>query len=166
MKQLTLLLTLMFALSLPVGAFAMSHGGSGHDHGSKASKKSATDAHGTQGAHDQMVLVGVATVDGVKGEAHLNDVEAAMKRAGMEATHHLMIMFMDVKSGKPITEGRVAAKVTLPDGTSGDPVRLIGMDGHFGADIPLKQKGEYTFEVGTRLPDDKTRQFTFKHQLQ
>lgn len=165
MKRFTFILTLVFALGLPLGAFAMSHGGSSHDHGAKNEKKMDHSAHGAHGDHGEMIMIGDLTVDGVKGAAHLNDVGEAMKKAGMDATHHLMVMFMDVKTGKPITEGRAAAKITAPDGTTGNAVRLIGMEGHFGADIALKQKGEYTFEVGTKLPDGKSRQFTFKHAV-
>jgi hypothetical protein len=39
------------------------------------------------------------------------------------------------------------------------------MDGHFGADIVLPEKGKYLFKVGTKLPDGKTRQYEFGYTL-
>ncbi len=151
-KAIALLLTAAFVATSFAPAFARS----AHDHG---------HGHGAAG-HEEMIMVGEKVVDGVRGEAHLNDVEAEMKRAGMPMTHHFMIAFEDEGSKQAITEGRVALRVTSPDGNTSNPVRLIGMDGHFGADITLSQKGEYAFEVGSRLPDDKTRQFEFTYVIE
>ncbi len=89
-----------------------------------------------------------------------------MKKAGMPMTHHFMIAFEDHMSNEAITEGKVALRVTGPDGNTGNPVRLVGMDGHFGADITLNQKGDYVFEVGSSLPDGQTRQFEFAHVVE
>jgi hypothetical protein len=164
-KRVSLLLTLLTLLSLPFSALAMNHGNSGHDHGDK--KKMDHGSHGASdmAGHENMIMIGDATVDGVKAMAHLNDVGAEMKKAGMDATHHLMIAFADAGTGKQITEGSVAAKVTGPDGKTAAPIRLVGMEGHFGADIALKQKGEYRFEIGSKLPDEKKRTFEFRHTL-
>ena len=46
-----------------------------------------------------------------------------------------------------------------PDGTVGDAIKLMGMDGHYGADITLNKKGMYHFKIGTKLPDGKKRTF-------
>ena len=40
---------------------------------------------------------------------------------------------------------------------------LVVMDGMFGADLALIEKGEYRFTVGTKLADGKKRQFVFKY---
>lgn len=157
-KRNFLAVSLFFALFLPLAtAFAVSHEHQGMDHGTMNKMD-----HGARGG---MAMLGDVTLEGVKAMAHLNDVGAAMKKAGLDATHHLMVAFADAKTGKQITEGSVAAKITGPDGKAGGPVKLVGMEGHFGADIALKQKGDYTFEVGSKLPDGKVRQFEFKHTL-
>jgi hypothetical protein len=142
-------------LLLPLTAFAASH-----EHGTMKGMD-----HGSMAKDGAMIMVGDDTEDGVKGMAHLKDVSAAMSKMGMDATHHFMVLFADVKSGKPITEGTAAVKITGPDGKAADPVRLIAMEGHFGADVVLKQKGEYSFEVGTKLPDGQKRTFEFKQTL-
>ncbi len=156
-KAMAVLIAVALLGMLPLQAMAMHHNKkSGHGHG-----------HGHDKAgHEEMVLIGEKTIDGVRGEAHLNDVKEAMKKAGMPMTHHFMILFENSATKEAITEGRVALRVTGPDGNTGNPVRLIGMDGHFGADITLEHKGEYAFEVGSRLPDDKNRQFEFTYVLE
>lgn len=164
-RRITFALALLFSLSLPLASFAASQGhGSmkGMDHGS------AKGGHEQMAGHEEMkdmTLFGEQTRAGVTAMAHIKDVGAAMKKAGMDFTHHVAIMFQDAKTGKAVTEGQVAMKVTGPDGKTGEPVKLVGMGGHFGADLALKQKGEYTFEVGTKLADGQKRQFEFKQTV-
>jgi hypothetical protein len=97
--------------------------------------------------------------------AHLNDVKAAMAKIGMKETHHFMVAFLDTASGNPVTEGTVAVKIKNPAGKEGDAIKLMGMEGHFGADIVLPEKGKYEFKVGTKLPDGKTRQYEFNYTV-
>lgn len=172
MKTLKLLLTLslMALLSLTTQALAMDHGSSpkdmdkGMDHGSmNKSMDHGKDGHMGMNMEGHMMMLGTAEVDGVTAMAHLNDVHEAMAKAGMAKTHHLMIAFEGAQ-GK-IEKGAVAVKVTRPDGTTEKPAMLMGMQGHFGVDLELKEKGTYTFEVGTKLADGKKRQFTFSHEV-
>jgi hypothetical protein len=159
-KIVAIVLTAALVAALPLVAAAQ------HDHGAKK-KKTDHSAHSSAGnadAHADMVVIGEQTVNGVKGEGHLNDVREAMARLKMKETHHFMVMFMDGK-GAHIEEGTAAVKITGPDGKEGSTIRLVAMDGHFGADVVLAQKGQYTFTVGTRLPDGQTRQFVFTHIL-
>ncbi len=163
----TAALAVLFILSIPFGALAMSHekeGHKGHDHGKMEGMKH--DAHSGMAMEGGMIMLGDRTEDGVKASAHLKDVKAAMAKMGMAETHHFMVMFMDTTTGKPIETGTVAVKIKGPKGEEGKPVELMGMDGHFGADVTLAEKGEYEFKVGTKLPDEKKRQFEFKFQAQ
>lgn len=173
-KTLVKILVAMFVVSVPVGAMAMSHDHG--DHGKKEMKIEDSgksdrkmDDHGDHGAmmmKGDMVMLGDEVQDDVKGSAHLKDVGAAMAKMGMKENYHFMIMFMDAKSGKPIEEGTVAVKITGPSGKEiGAPVELMGMQGHFGADIVLADKGEYHFKVGTKLPDGKKRQYHFHYTV-
>jgi hypothetical protein len=41
----------------------------------------------------------------------------------------------------------------------------MGMGNHFGADVALSEKGEYQFQVGSKLADGKTRQFHFSYTV-
>lgn len=166
----SLLLAILFVAALACSAMAMSHEsdmkhGSGMDHGS--GMEQGHDAHQSmqmQG-HAEMAMLGAKVEDGVEAAAHLNDVKAAMAKAGMKETHHFMVLFTDVGTGSSIETGTVALKIKGPDGQETGPISLIGMEGHFGADIVLTGKGNYEFMVGTKLPDGKTRQFSFDHQL-
>ena len=171
-KKFTFVL-LFCTLSLPLTALAATHEPAdmkGMDHGSMSSGamdhgSMAGMDHGSMAMKGDMIMLGEDTESGVKAMAHLKDVGAAMSKMGMDTTHHLMVMFADAKSGNPIEEGSAAVKITGPDGKTGEPVKLMGMGGHFGADVTLKQKGEYTFEVGSKLADGQKRTFEFKQTL-
>jgi len=166
-KNLILALTLIFTLSATLSVMAMSHEKMDH---------SSMENHGTMENHasmnhDSMEMAGDTAMLGndiqenVKAMAHLKDVQAAMAKMGMKETHHFMVMFVDSATGEPIEHGSAALKIVSPSGMESGPVKLIGMQGHFGADITLNEKGNYTFTVGTKLADGEKRQFQFTHTL-
>ena len=76
-----------------------------------------------------------------------------------------MVGFEEEGNGTMVTKGRAAVKVTGPDGQTGNAITLTSKDGIFRGDIALKQPGKYTFVVGAKLTDDKTRQFSFVYEL-
>jgi hypothetical protein len=151
----TVLLAVLLTLGLPLAALAASHEGMNHD------KMEGMD-HGGMAMEGDMLMLGEDTEEGVKAMAHLKDVKEAMGKMGMPQTHHFMVMFMDVESGKAIEAGTVAVKIKGPSGNEGEAIKLMGMQGHFGADIALSEKGVYTFNLGTKLADGKKRQFEFE----
>lgn len=104
-------------------------------------------------------MLGAHEVDGVKGVAYLNDVRKKMAKYGLKQTHHIMVTFDNVSSGEALEDGSVAVKVKGPDENISEVIKLFGMEGSFGADITLKEKGMYQFEIGTLLPDGKKRTF-------
>ncbi len=157
-KTITALLATALLAVLPLAVAAQDHG----SHGKK--KDSGTHSHADHSAaHDAMLLIGEQTVDGVEGMAHINDIRDAMAKMKMKETHHFIMMFTD-KDGA-IETGTAALKIVDPSGKEGEAVRLVAMDGHFGADIVLPEKGKYLFKVGTKLPDGKTRQYEFSYTL-
>ncbi len=189
--RLTVILASLFLLTLPMAGFAMSHGE--HDDHGKTEKmeKMDHDSHGGQKEHGSMdhdshgdhkghgdmehggmmmeggmAMLGEEVEHGVKGMAHLKDVQEAMAKMGMKETHHFMIMLMDEQSGKALEEGAVAVKIKGPDGKEGKPVKLMGMQGHFGADITMAEKGTYHFKVGSKLADGKKRQYHFHYTVE
>lgn len=163
---------IVFALALSFASTAFAAGG--HDHGQEAGKQATTDhsehGSGSQGGHagmsmsSGMVIVGSQSSKGVKGMAHLKDVREAMSGTGMNSTHHFMIAFVNEDSGAQIEQGVVALKVVDPDGKVMDAIELIGMEGHFGADVTLAKEGEYHFRLGTKLADGISRKYHF-HQV-
>ena len=156
----------------------------GHDHSSQGQEKSTAeiqhggtthDHHGqTHDMHDgqdgaaassgAMMIVGSMVSKGVKGMAHLMSVSGTLAELGMKTTHHFMITFVDEATGEKIEKGTVALKITDSDAKVGETIELIGMDGHFGADLILDMKGEYHFKLGTKLADGVKRKYHF-HQV-
>jgi hypothetical protein len=126
--------------------------------------------HGDHGAMEktrtQTIMLGEQTVDGIKAKGLLNDVGAMMAQMGKKENYHFMVMFSDAATGAAIEQGIVAAKITDPTtGQASEAIPLMGMGNHYGADVALPNKGEYKFQVGTKLTDGKTRQFQFSHTI-
>ncbi len=174
MKRMMTTMLAIALLSLPFAVTAMDH----HEHASQDKGGAEATAHhddtghaghGTRGgnaemaADGSMTMIGSQVIKGVKGMAHLNDSSATMAKMGMTTTHHLMVMFVDEATGKPIEAGKVAVKITNPDAKIRQPIELAAMDGHFGADIALAMKGEYHFRLGTKLADGEPRKFHFHY---
>lgn len=164
MKALTIniliCLTLAFCPALALAA-SDGHDHGGHDQGAK--KESSHAGHDGMSTDGSMIIVGSQTSKGVKGMAHIKDVSAAMAKMGMKTTHHFMMAFVDEATGEQIENGTVALKITNPDAKVGETIELIGMDGHFGADVVLDMQGEYHFRLGTKLEDDKKRKYHFHY---
>jgi len=188
-KNVIFALTLLFTLSASLGALAMNHEPMEHgcstcpkkDHGSMEMKDDMTmnhekmehhssmgsmKDHGSMGMKGDMAMLGNDIKQNVKAMAHLKDVRAAMAGMEMNQTHHFMVMLMDTETGEPIEQGSAALKIVSPSGKEGGPVKLMGMQGHFGADITLNEKGDYRFTVGTKLADGEKRQFEFAYTLE
>lgn len=157
MHKHTLVLMIVFLLALPTMVVAS------NCCPSETAATAMTHEQDSMAMHGDMIMLGAEVSNGIKGMAHLKDVRAAMSKIGMATTHHLMMMFSDVDSGEAIDQGSVAVKVTTPAGEQLKAVKLIGMQGHFGADVTLNEKGTYTFRVGTRLEDGQKRLYTFSY---
>jgi hypothetical protein len=105
-------------------------------------------------------------VDGVKATFKIMDMKEHMKSMkmempkGMKETHHIMVEFKDAKTGKPLTQGEVKVKVIAPD-KSEQTKDLMGMEGHFGGDFVMSQKGKYGIMAKFKLADGKVRSAKF-----
>ena len=167
MQKLILILSILATLiAVPVLASAHCGNCAMEDKAGSTQKQAAMHQEGHEGhsgmaASGNMLDLGTVTVKGVAAMAHMKDVRTAMAKMGMKTTHHFMIMFNDEKSGKSIEAGTVAVKITGPDGTVSEPLELMGMQGHFGADVTLDKPGEYRFQVGSKLADGTARQYEF-----
>jgi len=125
--------------------------------------------HGGHGDHSMMKMGDVAheeVVDGVKANFKVLSMKEHMKAMkmempkGMKETHHIMVEFKDVKTGKALTEGEVKVKVQGPDKAE-QTKDLMGMEGHFGADFDLSKKGKYGVMAKFQLKDGKVRSAKF-----
>ncbi len=181
MKKIILLTVLAAFVMAPASLLAMDHSKMDHskmdkstmDHGSKKSMDhNGMDHkgmdHGDMGSHGDMMMLGSEVVEGVKARVHIKDTSEAMAKMGMDHTHHLMVSFVkdgNGAEGSAIEKGKVAVKVINPDETENKPVKMMGMDGAFGADLVLKEKGMYHFYIGTKLEDGTKRQFHFHTEV-
>lgn len=173
MKRLILLTAMIALVTVPASLMAMSHKeGEKSMHGDKM-KHDKMD-HGKMD-HDAMMskgdmkMLGSEVVEGVKARVHLKDVSEAMAKMGMDHTHHLMVSFVkdaNGSEGPAIEKGTVAVKVESPDGTESKPIKMMGMEGHFGADLALQEKGMYHFRIGTRLEDGTKRMYHFHTEIE
>jgi len=113
-------------------------------------------------ATDDFIEVGTATQSGVvatvKVKAYDEEARAAMKKMGLDATHHVMVFFTEEANGKAVSGGKAAVKVQGVGDEAG-PIMLMQMGDGFGTDISIREKGLYTFEIGTKLGDGQKRQF-------
>jgi hypothetical protein len=154
MKKMTVLIAAVLALSAPLAALAdmdMDHGSMPMDHGSMKME---------HGGHMMGKVAHEEVVDGVKVTFSVLDIKAKMKEMGMKETNHIMVTFKDAKSGKALSEGEVTVKVMGPD-KSEQVKELMGMEGGFGADFTMPQKGKYGVMAKFKLKDGKTRSVKF-----
>lgn len=169
MKRLIIaILALAFAMGLPMAATAMKDMDHGEHGKAMAGEKMQHGdmEHADHGEHkghdmngdDDFVEIGKDTEQGVvatvKVKTYDDETKATMAKMGMNATHHVMVFFVDEASGKAVG-GKAALKVK---GQDGKPVMLMQMGDGFGADVSLGT-GMSTLEVGTMLDDGKKRQF-------
>jgi len=126
----------------------------------------AQKSHSGMEMDGETLMLGEQVVEGVEAMAHLKDVKAAMAKVGMAHTHHLMVEFYRVPAGEPMDQGLAAGKIVDPAGKESAALTLVGMDGHFGADLTLGEKGDYLFKIGTKLADGKKRQYEFKYRAE
>jgi hypothetical protein len=163
MKQMAILgvLLVILAVSVPAVAGEKGHGemqgmfAAHHmkDHGSMSGMhgESKTEGHG-------MMKMGDKVFEGKAGpwkvEARLVDMKAQMAKskvsekmmAKMKHTHHVMFSLEDPEAKKLVTEGKGTVTVTGPDKKEAK-YDLVGMQGHFGADITLDEAGKYGFSA-------------------
>lgn len=164
MKRGLLYSTLLVFLTLPTYGMAQDHSAHGGQ-GGKAAPAAPQSGHEAM-MHGGAIMLPDVTVDGVKGMVHLMDTGAMMAKMGKKENYHFMVAFSEAASGKAISQGSVALKITGPgEAKAGEPLALMAMAGQFGADISLPGKGLYTLEVGSKLADGAKRQFKFQYTV-
>lgn len=147
MKKMIIAVAAVLAFSaIPLVSFAASpHGGHGDHQGDVA--------------HEEVVEGVKVTFKVMSMKEHLKAIGQEMPK-GMKETHHISAEFKDVKSGKALTEGEVKVKVQSPNKTD-QTKDMIGMQGHFGADLEMSKKGKYGVMSKFLLKDGKTRSAKF-----
>lgn len=168
MKCIFALLTI-FLLTLGTPHVAPAQASGHGDHGTTASNPGHVHDGGHEGMQMEtggsMAMLGTVTTDGIKAMAHLQDLHPGAVRNAADVTHNFMVAFESQDQGGMVTQGRVAVKVTGPDGNTGSAIALNARNGFFSVDVSLPVPGKYIFLVGTKLADEKTRQFRFSHEI-
>lgn len=156
MKRIsTLIFIWIFAFIMPTASFSMDH-------------EKMMSSMGNV-AHEEVV-------DGVKATFKIISMKDRMKEMNMEMpkglkeTHHIMIEFKDVKTGKVLTDGEVKIKIQGPDKAEQiiDLMAMGGMAGMgagFGADFDLSKKGNYGIMAKFKLNDGKVRNAKFWYEV-
>ena len=152
MKKQTFILVLVAIMMIPASTMAMKS----MDHRSMDHSKTSQGEGMSMGG--DTVMLEVSKVDGVTASAHMMDIRIKMAEHGMSMTHHFMVGFMN-EAKTMVSRGQIALKIESPDGKVSNPIKLMGMNGQFGADITLDQQGMYHFKVGTKFPDGNKRTF-------
>lgn len=107
-----------------------------------------------------MISLDKVSSDGIVAAGHLKDMKAMMEEMGRPETHHFMVVFRSEATGEEVAPDVSAVRVVTMDGKASKPVALIGMQGHFGADIDASGHVE-TFELGAKI-DGKKYKFIFE----
>lgn len=125
----------------------------------------ATDhaAHRGGVAHEE-VVDGVKATFRVTGIADELRAKGVVVPKGLKETHHLAVEFKDARSGKILSSGVARVRVQGP-GNFTVTKDLVGMDGHFGADLELSQPGKYGIMCGFVPEDGKARQVRFWYEI-
>lgn len=111
-----------------------------------------------------MKRIGEMTTVGVIATAYIVAVNPA-EHAG--ASHTVVVTFVNEKSKLPLAKGFVGLKHRKLFGDTSEPVWMqsnVEQPELLVADVTLKRRGTYLFIVGSKLEDDKKRQFTFQYQ--
>jgi hypothetical protein len=153
---MTVLIAAVLALSAPLAALAAmehEHEGMPMDHGSMKMEHGGGMMAMGKLAHEEVV-------DGVKAAFNIIDIKAKMKEMGMKETHHIMVVFSDAKSGAKLSEGEVNVKIVGPDKKE-QVKELVSMEGGFGSDFTMPEKGKYGIMTKFKLKDGKVRSVKF-----
>lgn len=97
-------------------------------------------------------LIHESSVDGYSLAYHLIDMREAMAgmkghgaHEGQSATHHLMLYITD-PSGNAVADATVGFLIEGPNGID-QKVMAMGMGNGYGADVSLKDPGQYTIKA-------------------
>lgn len=139
------------ALAALVAAGASTAGEKGHGSMSGMSGEGKMEGHAMMKMGDKVFE---GKIGSLHGEARLVDMKAQMMKAkvsekmmaGMKNTHHVAISLTDPATRKPVTAGTGTVTVTGPD-EKAVTTDLMGMQGHFGADVNLPAPGKYSFRI-------------------
>lgn len=111
----------------------------------------------------KMTKIGSMITLGVEAKAYIT---AAGLNEDQKGTHKVAVTFTNIKTGVAVQKALVGIKHRRLYGSVSKPVWMHSTADQpeiFISDVTLERKGTYLFIVGTKLEDDKKRQFTFQY---
>ena len=111
-----------------------------------------------------MKLVGEMTTTGVRASAYIVKITP---EENLAASHRVIVTFVNEESAVPLTKGLIGIKHRKLFGDISKPVWMRSTSDQpelFISEISLNKPGTYLFIVGSKLEDDKKRQFTFQYR--
>lgn len=110
-----------------------------------------------------MTYIGEMTALSVQARAYIASVEPGSHGA---ATHEVVVTFANEKTGIAVKKALVGIKHRRLFGKVSAPVWMSAHKDQpeiFTSPVTLKKRGTYLFIVGSKLEDNKKRQFTFQY---
>jgi hypothetical protein len=111
----------------------------------------------------KMTKIGSMTTLGVEAKAYITTADP---NEVQKATHKVVVTFTNKKTGVAVQKALVGIKYRRLYGSVSEPVWMHSTADQselFISDVTLERKGTYLFIVGSKLEDDKKRQFTFQY---
>ena len=111
---------------------------------------------------DGMTRVGEMTTLGVQAKAYITAVASSPDG---DTTHSIVVTFVNEKTGLAVEKALVGIKHRKLYGSTSTPTWMKASNDQpdlFVSDVSLKKRGTYLFIVGSKLEDNKKRQFTFQ----
>lgn len=112
---------------------------------------------------DNMASIGSMSAQGVSASAYITALDATSDPA---FTHLVGVTFSNEKTGVALQKGLAGVKFRRLYGEASEPIWMEMQEqkpGFFVSRMTLKKKGTYLFIVGSKLEDNRKRQFTFQH---
>lgn len=109
-----------------------------------------------------MKRIGEMTTLGVRATAYISAV------SGQAGVYRVAVVFDNEKTGLRLKKAQVGIKQRRLYGDTGQPIWMHGAPEQpeiFVSDIELTRKGTYLLIVGSKMEDDKKRQFTFQYYV-
>ena len=111
-----------------------------------------------------MKRVGEMSTGGVLAIAYISALDSVENQ---KTTHRVVVTFVNEESTVALAKGLVGIKHRKLFGETSEPVWMNSSNEQpefFVAAVSLKRRGTYLLIVGSKLEDDKKRQFTFQYR--
>lgn len=155
MEKIIVMITVAVTLTAPFNLLAAEQKGRAVEHRMNRSPQQGNVIH-------EEIVDGVkATIKMIGMKEYLKTMDMLPQKE-MKETHHITVQLKDGKTARFLTAGEMKVKMKYPDKTE-RTINLKAMQGHFGGDLELSQKGNYGFICRFLLNEGKVHTFRFSY---